>query len=241
MTGFIQMYQDTSEFRKETHSKLVANLSLCLMKLQNYKKAKELIEILIKEGDQRLKFYLRLSNCYENLGDIEKAIYVLEKRAKVAYEKESQKELKNKFNLMLKNLKKKQKEEKNKQDDLFKKCFTLKNKEDIKNPNPKHSNILCTNNTNSSLLKRTLLNLINIIPSCLISIIFGFGIKSICPNADWKFISMSNFGIVTLIREYYNKQEREQMVMNILIMFTFNVYWIKKFWPKSHSWKLLED
>lgn len=197
------------------------------MKLSNFKRAQELLEILIQEGDKRLKFYLRLANCYEELGEIEKAILVLEKRALLALEKETQNELKKKYNQMLKNLKKKQKDEKSKQDDLFKKCFTLKSNENLKNSLQKSASEEKVNQ-NNNYFKSFLQYLFKMIPSGIVSLLIGMGMRKYCPTYEWKALSVGNFGMISLIRENYNQQKKQEMILNSLMLFSLNAFWIKK-------------
>lgn len=198
------------------------------MKLSNFKRAQELLEILIQEGDKRLKFYLRLANCYEELGEIEKAITVLDKRALLALEKETQSDLKKKYNQMLKNLKKKQRDEKSKQDDLFKKCFTLKSNENLKNS--VHNTISEKKAYQTdSYFKSFVQCLLKVIPSGIISLLIGMSLKTVCPNYEWKALSFGNFGMISLIRENYNQQKKQEMILNSLMLFSLNAFWIKKF------------
>ena len=105
----------------------MGNTSLCLLKLKNYKDAAKYLDIMISLGSNKLKFFLRLAVCYENMGEFEKALEVLEIKAKKARNIEQDEGLRRKANYMITTLKSKQKNEENKQDVLFRKCFNLKN------------------------------------------------------------------------------------------------------------------
>ena len=104
----------------------MGNTSLCLMKLKNYKDASRYLEIMITLGSSKLKFFLRLAVCYENLGEFQKAIDLLEIKALKARNSEKDEVLSRKAQKMVINLKSKLKKEENLQDDLFRKCFNLK-------------------------------------------------------------------------------------------------------------------
>lgn len=105
----------------------MGNTSLCLLKLKNYKDAARYLDIMISLGSNKLKFFLRLAVCYENMGEFEKALEVLEVKAKKARNIEQDEGLIRKANYMISTLKTKKKVEESKQDDLFRKCFNLKN------------------------------------------------------------------------------------------------------------------
>ena len=110
----------------------MGNTSLCLMKLKNYKDASRYLEIMISLGTNKLKFFLRLAVCYESLNEFQKALDVLEVKAKKAISSEKDEGLLRKAKHMISKLKSKLKKEETRQEDLFRKCFTLKNENQSK-------------------------------------------------------------------------------------------------------------
>ena len=121
------IFNQSKQFREEIYLNLMGNTSLCLMKLKNYKDASRYLEIMISLGTNKLKFYLRLAVCFENLGEFQKALEVLEVKAKKSRSIEKDEVLIRKANYMVNTLKNKMKVEEDKQEDLFRKCFNLKN------------------------------------------------------------------------------------------------------------------
>ena len=110
----------------------MANTSLCLMKLKNYKDASKYLEIMISLGSNKLKFFLRLAVCYDNLNESQKALDVLEMKAKNAISIEKDESLLRKAKHLVTSLKSKLKKEENLKENLFRKCFKLKNENQTK-------------------------------------------------------------------------------------------------------------
>ena len=126
------IFLQSKQFRDEIYLNLMANTSLCLMKLKNYKDASKYLEIMISLGSNKLKFFLRLAVCYENLNEFEKALDVLETKAKNAISIEKDESLLRKAKHLIVTLKSKLKKEESRQEDLFRKCFNLKNEKTSK-------------------------------------------------------------------------------------------------------------
>ena len=104
----------------------MGNTSLCLMKLKNYRDASRYLEIMLSLGTSKLKFFLRLAVCYESLGEFQKALDVLEVKGQKARGAEKDEALQRKANYMVGTLKTKVRQEEQRQESLFKKCFDLK-------------------------------------------------------------------------------------------------------------------
>ena len=110
---------------------LLANSSMCLMKLQQYDKARMLLERMFRLGENRLKLYLRLAKCLEHEKNYAESYQVLDKRALRALQREKDVQLRETYVKMKNRIFRLLKKEESKQDELFRKCYNLKKKENL--------------------------------------------------------------------------------------------------------------
>lgn len=123
------IFKKSQKFREEMYLTLLANSSMCLMKLQQYDKAKMLLERMFRLGENRLKLYLRLAKCLEHEKNYAESYQVLDKRALRALQREKDAQLKKTYTKMKARILRLLKKEESKQDELFRKCYNLKKKE----------------------------------------------------------------------------------------------------------------
>lgn len=124
-----QIFKKSQRFREDMYLTLLANSSMCLMKLEFYEKAKMVLERMFRMGESRLKLYLRLAKCLENEKNYAASYQVLDKRALRAFQRERDPQLRDTYVKMKNRIYKLLKVEESKQEQLFRKCYNLKKKD----------------------------------------------------------------------------------------------------------------
>ena len=194
----------------------MGNTSLCLIKLERHKEAKNYLEIMLTHGNQKLKFYLRLAACYETLDHLDKAKNVLENRSIGSLNKETDEFFIRKHTQMLKSIKLKIKQEEAKQNELFMKSIITTTNKKSNITDPWYMRLL------GYAFKFGGSALVGVVSTYLCQRFFGDINSELA-----KGVGFTNFGLSFMLLANFKRKERESCIVNCMSVLFVNLFWIQ--------------
>lgn len=214
------LFLQSKQFREEIYLNLMGNTSLCLMKLDKHRDASRYLERMIALGSNKLKFYLRLAVCYENLDQVQKALDLLENKARRVRALEKDQSLLRKSKHLISSLKLKLRKEESHQDDLFRRCFDLKN----------NSTTEWVPHSKSVWYRRWLGYLGRACLGVLLGLLSEAGLRRLAVDAGLAHevgYSLANLCMGFSVGESFARKNREAFVVNGMVYLAINAVWLR--------------
>lgn len=231
------LFMQSKQFREEIYLNLMGNTSLCLMKLDKHKEASRYLERMIELGSNKLKFYLRLAVCYESMDQIQKALDVLEKKGRRAHSLEQDEKLLRKSKHLVNSLKLKLRKEESRQEQLFRRCFDLKNNSSSvqSTPNLDQSPVAWVPHSEQIWYRRLLGYLGRACMGVVVGLLseFGLGQLNVEPTlAHDVGFSLSNLCLGFSVGESYAQKNKEAFLASGMMYLVVNAVWLRVIYKK---------
>ena len=228
-----QIFKKSQRFREDMYLTLLANSSMCLMKLELYEKAKMVLERMFRMGESRLKLYLRLAKCMENQKNYAGSYQVLDKRALRAFQRERDPQLQDMYVKMKNRIYKLLKVEESKQEQLFRKCYNLKKKDS--GLSEKGPLTLVTEIGEFPLWKRVCWVGLKWLGALAVGCASSYLLMRFCGGESLnREILLGNTALSLVLLESWQRRPRVEWTLNLMLVVVVNTFWVRQCYKRIY-------